>query len=133
MQFVLDASVSASWAFPDEIHPLATLALSRVQTDSAIAPALWWYEIRNVLLVNERRHRISPEQSEQFLEQLTDLNIEILPLGANGKVLRLARKHQLTVYDAAYLSLAITFNAPLATLDKRLRTAAEMEGLTPLA
>jgi hypothetical protein len=35
MPFVLDASVAACWAFDDEDHPVAVLALERVGADEA--------------------------------------------------------------------------------------------------
>ena len=42
-------------------------------------------------------------------------------------VLTLARRHRLTVYDAAYLELAAREALPLATLDAQLATAAQAE------
>jgi hypothetical protein len=59
MAFVPDASVSACWAFGDEAHPVADAAFSSLQAADAVVPALWWFEIRNTLVVNERRGRIS--------------------------------------------------------------------------
>jgi predicted nucleic acid-binding protein len=41
--------------------------------------------------------------------------------------LRLAERHQLTLYDAAYLELALRRNLPLATLDEDLRRAVRAE------
>jgi hypothetical protein len=58
MPFVLDASIAACWAFDDEDHPVAALALERVRTDEARVPSLWWFEVRNTLIVNERRGRL---------------------------------------------------------------------------
>lgn len=55
MPFVLDASIAACWAFDDEDHPIAALALDRIRTDQARVPSLWWFEVRNTLIVNERR------------------------------------------------------------------------------
>ncbi len=57
MPFVVDASVAACWAFRDEDHPVADAALERLRTDEAAAPALWWFEVRNILVVSERRKR----------------------------------------------------------------------------
>ena len=59
MPFVLDVSIAVTWAFEDENHPEATLALDRLQTDEARVPSLWWFELRNALLVNERRGRLT--------------------------------------------------------------------------
>ncbi len=50
ISFVIDASVVIAWAFKEK-HATAELTFSRIQTEQAIAPALWWYELRNVLVV----------------------------------------------------------------------------------
>jgi predicted nucleic acid-binding protein len=42
-------------------------------------------------------------------------------------VLTLARRHRLTVYDAAYLEVAVREGLPLATLDAGLARAATAE------
>jgi predicted nucleic acid-binding protein len=47
-----------------------------------------------------------------------------------GALLELARRHQLTVYDAAYLELAQRKNFSLATLDRALASAARAEGVS---
>jgi hypothetical protein len=44
-------------AFNDEDHPDATLAFSRMRAEEGVVPALWWFEVRNILMVNERRRR----------------------------------------------------------------------------
>jgi predicted nucleic acid-binding protein len=49
MPFVLDTSVAAYWAFEDENHPAAALALERIRTDEAVVPSIWWFEVRNTL------------------------------------------------------------------------------------
>jgi predicted nucleic acid-binding protein len=45
----------------------------------------------------------------------------------------LCRRHRLSVYDAAYLELALRRNLPLATLDKRLAAAATLDGVPVIA
>jgi len=45
----------------------------------------------------------------------------------------LARRHGLTVYDAAYLELALRRAASLATLDTKLSSAAASEGVEVVA
>lgn len=124
MAFVLDASVAAAWAFQEETHPDASAALSRLQDEIAHVPTLFWYEIRNVLLVNERRGRITPANTERFLGELAILPIVVDPAPNESTVLALARRHGLTVYDAAYLELAQRLAVPLATLDRALIQAA---------
>ncbi len=70
MPFVLDASIAACWAFDDEDHPVAALALERVRTDEARVPSLWWFEVRNTLIVSERRGRLTESDTATFLHGL---------------------------------------------------------------
>jgi predicted nucleic acid-binding protein len=131
MPFVLDASIAACWAFDDEDHPVAALALERVRTDEARVPSLWWFEVRNTLIVNERRGRLTESDTRAFLRGLVRLRVTLDRSPKVGDVLALARHRGLTVYDAAYLELARREGAPLATLDAALATAARAE-LVPL-
>jgi predicted nucleic acid-binding protein len=52
------------------------------------------------------------------------LAVTVDRLPEEAAVLMLARRYRLTVYDASYLELARRQDAPLATLDKNLLTAA---------
>jgi predicted nucleic acid-binding protein len=124
MPFVIDASVTACWAFRDEDHPTARLALERIRRDQAHAPSLWWFEVRNTLIVSERRGRIAESDTGSFLRGLMRLGVLIDRTPDEGVVMALARQHRLTVYDAAYLELAQRENLMLATLDKALIEAA---------
>jgi len=130
--FVLDASITAAWALPDETSGLADSLLTLVQADGAVVPPLWWYEIRNILLVAERRKRIVPTDADAFMRSLARMAIRVEELGDGQSVLRLARVHQLSVYDAAYLELALRENLPLGTLDRSLARAAAVESVTVL-
>lgn len=124
MAFVLDASIAITWAMSDESDPLAELALRRIEIESTVVPAIWWYEVRNALLVNERRNRITKEDFDRFLDNLADFEIEVRPPEHSQIALQLARQHKLSIYDSAYLALALEQNIPLATLDVALQSAA---------
>jgi predicted nucleic acid-binding protein len=129
MPFVLDASAAASWAFRDEDHVAADVALARLRADTALVPALWWFELRNILIVNERRQRLTAAQGTLFLRDLARLPIVEDHPPREQEVLRLARLHRLTVYDATYLELALRHGVALSTLDKLLVEAARAEGV----
>ena len=129
MAFVLDASIAACWAFQDEDHPDADLAFHQMRLEEAVVPCLWWFEVRNTLVVNERRRRIAESGTAAFLLSLSRLRIRIDRAPDEGAVLRLARTHRLSVYDAAYLELAQREGLPLATLDVDLQKAAASEGV----
>jgi predicted nucleic acid-binding protein len=129
MAFVLDASITACWAFQDEDHPDARLAFHQMRSEEAVVPCLWWFEVRNILVVNERRRRIAESDTAAFLLNLSKLRIRIDRAPDESAVLRLARTHRLSVYDAAYLELAQREGLPLATLDADLKKAAAGEGV----
>ena len=125
MPFVIDASVAGSWLLPDENHPEAITALDRLKDDEAFVPTLLWFEIRNLLLASERRQRITPVQTAAALSVLQGLPLEVDSEPDSGTTLQLARDHRLTVYDAAYLELAVRRHLPLLTFDQQLATAAK--------
>lgn len=129
MSFVLDASVAASWAFPDEAKGAATKALDRLRTDEAHVPSLWWFEIRNTLIAGERRNRISLAATTSFLSDLDYLKIIQDRTPQSARVPTIARHYKLSVYDAAYVELAERMRLPLATLDRALHLAASQAGV----
>jgi predicted nucleic acid-binding protein len=107
--FVVDASMTLSWCFADEATPYSRRVLGALETAYAVVPALWPFEVANVLALAEHRKRISQEGIAAFLETLRRLPIEIErreALWLWQAVLPLAREHRLTAYDAAYLDLA---------------------------
>jgi predicted nucleic acid-binding protein len=128
MAIVVDCSVAAAWALADERTAWTLAALQAVTVEGATVPSLFWYEIRNILVINERRGRIEPDQSARFLldvDPLTD--VDEGPVETD--VLALARTHNLTVYDACYLELASRLGLPLCTLDAQLIDAAPRVGV----
>lgn len=129
MPFVLDASVTAAWAFEDEDHPNAAAAFARMTQDHAIVPALWRFELGNILIVNERRRRLTQTDTVAFLGEIAKLPIVLDTAPNEPSIFDLARRHVLTFYDAAYLELALRLNAPVATLDEALASAARAERL----
>lgn len=129
--FVLDASLTLSWAFDDESTPFTVHVLKTLETVHAVVPALWPFEVASVLTVAERRGRINAGQQAEFLERLRLLPITIEQRPAVWlcqQILRLARVYRLSAY-AAYLELAIRDSLPLASLDGDLRTAAQSAGV----
>ena len=130
MAFVLDASVAVAWAFADEDHAVAAAALALIRNDQGCVPSLWWFELHNVLIVNERRGRLREADTAVFLRNLGRLPIVVDRAPEEAAVLTLARRHGLTVYDASYLELAERYAAPLATLDMTLAQAAQRENIS---
>jgi predicted nucleic acid-binding protein len=98
-----------------------------MRAEEGVVPGLWWFEVRNILIVNERRRRITESDTAAFLLSLSRLRIRVDRVPDENGVLRLARAHRLSVYDAAYLELAHREGLPLATLDADLQKAAAGE------
>jgi predicted nucleic acid-binding protein len=130
MPFVVDASVAACWLLPNEGNARAQAAYARFPKDTAIVPSLWWFEMRNIFVSNERRGRIDSVKTTRALALLSGLPIRIDHQPDDAALMTLARRHQLTAYDAAYLELAMREHVPLVTLDTALIRAAEAEGVT---
>ena len=128
MPLVVDPSAILGIAMEDEAAHFADTVLRAIQEDGALAPSIFWYELRNVLVVSERRGRITEERTSAFLALLAELPIELSEAPAEGGVMDLARRHALSVYDASYLELAVRSGAPLATLNQGLRRAAAKAG-----
>lgn len=129
IRFVVDASILASFALADERQPRALSAVERLRSETALAPCLLFFEIRNVLLVSERRQRLALKETEELLQVIARLPIAIDFGCDERRLMPLARKHRLTAYDAAYLELALREGAALATLDAELERAARAEGV----
>jgi len=129
---VLDASVASAWFFEDERDEEALATLTYLENDVAFVPALWRWEIQNVLHVAERRGRLTEAGSSLLVGTLRLLQIRVDAQGADptfGTELRLARRHQISVYDAAYLELAERLALPIATRDKKLAASAHDAGV----
>ena len=130
MRFVLDASVTLCWCFEDEQSPVADRAFSLLRSDGeALVPILWWFEIRNGVMLGIRKKRISQNERAAFFARLSEMLIYIAPLPQSSAAFDLAQRHRLTFYDAAYLELAQRETIPLATLDQALARAAIAEGV----
>ena len=130
MAVVIDVSVAAAWCFSDERADAAEQVLAELTPHGGVVPAIFWYEIRNVLVVNERRGRIDPADSARFLMRLHGLSLLLDDRHDEETVMALARKHTLSAYDSAYLETALRRGDSLATLDRDLAAAAVAEGLS---
>ncbi|CTQ34862.1 type II toxin-antitoxin system VapC family toxin [Jannaschia rubra] len=131
MSLVVDASIAAAWVLPDEDNTAADAILHLVAAEGAVAPGLIWHELRNILGVAARRGRLPEAEIVPSLLRLRLLPLESVDVAAGGDVgvVALTARHRLTAYDAAYLALAQNRALPLATADRALRRAADLEGI----
>lgn len=131
---VVDCSFAMSWVFEDERSEVADQLAQRLsERDAIVVPSvLWSLDVRNALRNAVRRGRLTAveaEQGRQLLAQLPRVTVAC-PAGLGDTIDRLMRAHDLTSYDAAYLTIAMEFALPLATTDATLAAAAGAAGVT---
>jgi predicted nucleic acid-binding protein len=128
---VIDASVTLSWVYTDEHNAASDALLARVADRGAAVPPLWRLEIASALQNGIKRKRIDAAYRDSAIQRLLSLPIETDPDTndfAWTTTLQLADVHQITVYDASYLELALRRGMPLATRDDQLAAAAAGAG-----
>ncbi|MEO8541169.1 MAG: type II toxin-antitoxin system VapC family toxin [bacterium] len=131
MPLVIDASVTLVWCFDDEESDYADRVLERAVADEVVVPPVWASEVGNGLVSGQRRSRIEVDEFPYLLGLLSGVGARVVDLSLDellGPVAVLALAHNLTVYDASYLHIAMRESLPLATLDRRLRAAAAGAG-----
>ena len=135
MSLVLDSSVTLAWVYSAEATEEVAGVFARVVESGAWVPALWRLEVANVLEMGVRKGRSDSTFRDASLADLALLPITVDPetdRQAWGATAKLAARHRLTLYDAAYLELARRRCLPLATLDSELRVAAAAEDVNLL-
>ncbi len=134
--FIVDASVGFAWVHQCQSTPETDHLLNEVAAGArVVVPALWFLEMSNVLLMAQRRHRLTAAQRKAAMEKLTAMQFTVDEEGARnafGKTSELTEKYGLTIYAATYLELALRRLLPLASRDGALRNAAKRCGLKTL-
>ena len=137
MDFVLDASVALAWPTNGDLGQISQTDLLEALPSADVAvPDIFLAETVNVLLRQHRQRRGDDGVFDRQVEMLKGLPLEIdqqTLAGIFSKLLPLARRHRLSLFDAAYLELAIRLSQPLATFDAALVRAAKAESVTILS
>jgi predicted nucleic acid-binding protein len=134
--FVVDASVGFAWVYPSQASAETDTLLEDVAAGATVvAPGLWFLEMANGLLAAQRRKLVTGPERRSALEMLSRLRITIDEESGHAafhKTSTLAETHGLSVYDAAYLEVALRRQLPLGTRDGALRRAATRSGVKVL-
>jgi predicted nucleic acid-binding protein len=134
---VLDGSMTLGFLLEDERFASAMNVLSELESGvPTYVPVLWWIETPNGLLMSERRKRISQAGVAKAIGSLRRLPVITDMLGVQERTdetLALARQHNLTIYDASYLELALRRDCALASADSALLRAAKVMGVHVIA
>ncbi|SMB21802.1 putative PilT protein domain protein [Sterolibacterium denitrificans] len=135
MNFVLDNSVVMRWYFGGGATvdlEYASRVLDSMTSAGVLVPGVWSLEVANVLARAEAKGLTTEARTETFIGMLNRMDISIdgaTSVQALSSILQLARRYNLSSYDASYLELAMREDLPLATLDDDLRRAAKRAGV----
>lgn len=125
----VDASVIAKWYITEEYSEQA-LKLRDDYIEGKItltAPSLLPYEVLNA--VNQAKKTVTIETLENVAESLTLYGIKLHQFQGEyaHQTARIAIENQVTIYDAAYITLAKLTNTTLYTADEKLRKTLKSE------
>ena len=130
MAFVLDASVALGWVAAKQATPYSRSIRLRARREPYHAPALWRLEVVNAVRSLERRRAVSTDAADTAIDILERMQPVIheatMPL---ANLLRLARKLDLSSYDASYLALALELRLPIACSDGPLKAVLAKAGV----
>ena len=128
MPIVIDANIAISW-FRSDPNELADRALDALSEHGAVVPALWRWEVQEVLRRLEAAGQLTLSVDGALAEmRQLPITIDDIPSGLFGSEMALAKRHGLSLYDASYLEVAVRHSLPLATIDKKLASAAKVAG-----
>ena len=121
---VIDASVALKWFLPDEeFGGKAIHLLDRYMANKIVftGPSILEYELVNGLIIARKRGRVPEETVINAIDGFVNLGIKLQNISLLfQKVVNLCKVHNLSVYDASYLAVAVEKGAPLITADERL-------------
>jgi predicted nucleic acid-binding protein len=106
--------------------------MTRIKTHGSIVPGCWPAQLAEAARLGERRRLRPSAEIDRFLAQLCYFSIRIddeTNARAWGDTLSLSRTHNIIIFDAAYLELALRLALPLASIDTTLRRAANAAGV----
>ena len=129
---VLDASVAVSWIAREQATPATDALLERLDGLDLHAPQIFGWEIANQCLLRSRRTGVD---AGRLIEAIEALSIVYEAGGSAQDAVALvptAARYALSLFDAAYLDLALALDAPLATRDAALISAATEAGASVL-
>ena len=131
---VLDASVAVKWFNVEPLREKALIIRDRYVNGEIelIAPDLLYYEVANALRYNPR---FGIEEVKSALKALEDLSIITYDFEGElrEKAVELAYRFGITIYDAAYVALAVIRDASLYTANKEVVVKAQLTNVKYLS
>ena len=116
MIVIVDASVAAMWFVPEQHSDRAALLLDPEY--QLVAPDLIRLEVGSALLKAIRRNEVTLEDGEEALGTLLPTAVRMLRSEDHFETaFDIAHRLGGSIYDAIYIALARTLDAPIATND----------------
>lgn len=125
--YVIDASTSLKWVFTGEAD--ATIAQTLLQNYltgklELLSPDLWLYEIANGIRSAVMRRLVPVRKGQKLLKLLFDARPQLVfPDPLITQCYKNAIKFHISLYDSAYVTLALETGEKLITSDAKLITA----------
>ena len=132
MAQVIDASVAVAWCVGSQATKLTEAALEAIGATGGHVPAVFWFEVLYGLDGLEHRGIVRRVAVDEFVAQIIQFPLLIHATHDSTEIVdlyQIAREYRLSVYDAAYLELALKLSLPLATRDGSLARAATEAGV----
>jgi predicted nucleic acid-binding protein len=116
---ILDTSVAVAWYLEEAFSPRARMWRDRLVAGDVrlVAPPLHLLEFGNVLRTRVRRGELDEKLAREINDLHQDAPIAWEEPDPRG-LLDLALRFDATVYDAAYISLALRHRMPLLTAER---------------
>ncbi len=123
-RIVVDASACLKWIFEDEEDADLALNLLSDTVDGKlelISPTLWLYEVSNAVRAAILKKRINLNKGKKLLSAILKATPELSDFSkVVVKAFDFANKHDISVYDASYATLAAEEKTDLYTGDEAL-------------
>ncbi len=135
MMLVADANAALGTVLPGHDEAVSETFLHHIAAgDEVCVPPLWLLETLNALLVRERRKKLDITERDKPIACVHGYPVRVAEESTRhiAAIQRLATKHALTSYDAAYLELTLRLGCPLLSSDGPLCDGARAEGVTLL-
>lgn len=130
-RIIVDASCVGNAILPDENEKRTAQLLALFAEAELVQPCHWPIEIASLVIKASRRDRLTVSERSEALDAITTLiaTAEVEPFTSVTVAFDLAIHHHISIYDAAYLELALRTGLPLLTSDGPLYNAAAKAGV----
>jgi len=128
-EFVVDASAALAWLVQTQATSRSAAFLAERDQDRLLAPYIFSWEVGNVLLSLHRRRALSAGAHGVVLADLAALEVDVQPKGDIEDLAVFARVSRFSLFDAAYVKLAIERGAELVSRDAEMLAIAAEQGV----